>query len=94
MHHLLSIPQLSLYFSRNTQESIAAATILFNLDPNAAIKMNIAVALFAGTVLSMGTERHLPFVEDSLSKKVYVNINSLCVQDIVKSCYALASKAA
>ncbi|KAK9731628.1 Acyl-CoA dehydrogenase, middle domain [Popillia japonica] len=70
MHHLLSIPQLSLYFSRNTQESIAAATILFNLDPNAAIKMNIAVALFAGTVLSMGTERHLPFVEDSLSKKI------------------------
>ncbi|KAI4461789.1 electron transport oxidoreductase [Holotrichia oblita] len=70
MQLLFSIPQFGLYFSKNTEESIAAATILFSLDPSAAIKMNITVALFAGTILTMGTKRHLPYVEDSLSRKI------------------------
>lgn len=74
MYTLLSIPSIQSFYAADVDESIAMATVLYSLDTSATIKMSVSVALFIATVLSMGTERHLSYVEDLLEKKVCITL--------------------
>lgn len=47
------------------------------LDPNLSVKIALGVYLFGNTILSLGTERHLPIFQAVWNKQVTIFITKL-----------------
>lgn len=45
-----------------------------SVDPNLSVKLALGIYLFSNTLLSLGTERHIPIYEAVWNKKVITNI--------------------
>lgn len=43
-----------------------------SVSPDVSVKMAIGIHLFANTLLSLGTERHLPFYNGAWNREVYL----------------------
>ncbi|KRT83836.1 hypothetical protein AMK59_3265 [Oryctes borbonicus] len=70
LYTFLSIPAIESTYTSKINKTLAISTILYNLDTDTMVKMSVSIVLFASTLITMGTERHLSYVQDVLAKKV------------------------
>ncbi|GJQ71322.1 hypothetical protein Trydic_g11057 [Trypoxylus dichotomus] len=70
LYTLLSIPGIQSAYMSEVDKAVAISTALFNLDTSTMVKMSVTTALFATTLMSMGSERHTSYVQDLLAGKI------------------------